>query len=83
VHAWRKRDPLLLNEMERLRTRHILINHLAMGTIGLSSVLLALVLPERHVALAGYFYFVIVLYFWVTRYMFRRRERRIGDRPAA
>jgi hypothetical protein len=77
VHVWRKRDQLGLNEIERLRTGHILINHLVNGTIGLGSVLLALVLPERHVELAGYFYFMIVLYFVFARYTFRRRELRV------
>ena len=77
VHAWLKRDELALGEFERLRTRHILINHLAMGIIGLLSVLLALVLPERRVGLAGYFYFVIGAYFVIAGFTFRRRERRL------
>jgi len=76
VHAWRKRDQLGLSEIERLRTRHILVNHLVVGTIGLSSVLLALVLPERHLYWAGYFYFVIAIYSVVIGLTERRRERR-------
>jgi uncharacterized membrane protein len=75
LHAWRKRDQLALNEIERLRTRHIVINHFAMAVIGLCSVLLALVMPERQVGLSGYFYFVIPVYFLVARFTFRRRER--------
>ena len=77
LHAWRKREQLALNEIERLRTHHILINHLAMGAIGLCSVLLALVLPARRVGFAGYFYFVIAIYFMVAGFTFRRRERRV------
>src|SRR5262249_29100610 len=85
LHAWRKRDELALSEIERLRTRHILMNHLAMGAIGFCSVLLALVLPQRHVGWAGYFYFVIGVYFVVTGFTFRRRERRVvrGAAPSA
>jgi uncharacterized membrane protein len=77
-HAWRKRDELGLDEIERLRTRHILINHLAIGAIGLCSVLLALVLPERRAGLAGYFYLVIPVYFIAATSSFRRRERRVS-----
>jgi uncharacterized membrane protein len=84
VHVWRKRDQLVLNEIEHLRTRHILTNHLVMGIIGLSFVLLALALPERHVGLVGYLYLVIPLYFVVSGYTFRRSERRLmqGVAPA-
>ncbi len=77
LHAWRKRDQLALDEIERLSTRHILINHLALVAIGLCSVLLALVLPERRIGLAGYFYFAIAIYFAVAGFTFRRRERRM------
>jgi hypothetical protein len=48
-----------------------------MGAIGLGSVLLALVLPKRHVGWAGYFYFVIPIYFTVAGFSFRRHERRL------
>jgi uncharacterized membrane protein len=76
-HAWRNRDRLALNEIERLRTRRVLINHLAMGSIGLCSVLLALVLPAHKVGFAGYFYFVIPVYFTVAGFTLGRRERRL------
>lgn len=78
LHAWRKRDQLGLDEIERLRTRHILINHLAIGAIGLCSVLLALALPERRAGWAGYFYVVIPVYFVAARFVLRRRERRVS-----
>ncbi len=77
LHAWRKRDQLALNEIERLRTRHILINHLALVAIGLCSMLLALVLPEGRTGLAGYVYFAIAIYFAVAGFTFRRRARRL------
>jgi uncharacterized membrane protein len=76
-HAWRKRDELGLNDIERLRTRRILINKVAMGAIGLGSVLLALVLPDGLVGWAGYFYFVIALYFTVAGFTLGRSERRL------
>jgi uncharacterized membrane protein len=76
-HAWRKRDHLVLDEIERLRTWRVLINHVAMGAIGLCSVALALVLPERRIALAGYFYFVIPVYFTVVGFTLGRHQRRL------
>lgn len=78
LHAWGKRKQLALNEMECLRTRHILINHLAIACIGCCSVALAIVLPERLVSLAGYFYFVILVYFIVSGVIFRRHRRRVS-----
>jgi uncharacterized membrane protein len=84
-HAWRQRDQLALDEIERVRTRRILISHLAMGAIGLCSVLLALVLPERKVGWAGYFYFVIPIYFTVAGFTLGRHERRViqGTAPSS
>jgi uncharacterized membrane protein YfcA len=83
VHVWRKRDQLALDDMERLRTRHILFNHVASMITGLTSVLLALFLPERHIDLAGYFYLVLALYFAFASHTFRRRERRISEAVTA
>jgi uncharacterized membrane protein len=79
-HAWRRREQLALTEIERMRTRRTLINMLAMAVIGLCSVLLALVLPERHVGWAGYFYFVIPIYFTAAGFTLGRRERRLIQR---
>jgi len=76
-HAWRKRDELALNEIERMRTRRALVNMVAMGAIGLGSVLLALVLPLRFIGWAGYFYFVIPIYFTAAGFTLGRRERRL------
>lgn len=75
LHAWRMRDRLALNEVERLKTYHALINHSAMVTVGLTSVLLALCLPPRLVALAGWFYFSIATYYTVAGMVFGKRER--------
>ena len=83
VHVWRKREQLALDDMERLRTRHILFNHVASVITALCSVLLALFLPERHIDLAGYFYFLLALYFAFASHTFRRRERRISEAVTA
>jgi uncharacterized membrane protein len=76
-HAWRKRDALALNEIERMRTWRAVINMVAMGAIGLGSVLLAFVLPVSYIGWAGYFYFVIPLYFTISGFTLGRRERRL------
>ena len=76
LHAWKMRDGLALSEIERLRTYHRLINHSAMVTVGLISGLLALILPSRLVALAGWFYFSIAAYYTVAGTIFGKRERR-------
>ena len=75
LHAWRKRDALALNEIERLRTRQGLIDHIAMVVIGMSSALLALTLPSKLVGLAGWFYFSVGVYFMVAGRVFGNGER--------
>ena len=77
LHAWRKRETLALNEIERLRTRRSLIDHVAMVVIGLTSALLAMVLPPNLVGLAGWFYFIVGVHFTVSGTIFGRRERRL------
>lgn len=78
-HAWRKREELGLNEIERLRTRRSLTDHLGMAAIGLCSVLLALILPARLVGLAGWFYFSIGIYFTVAGTIYGKRERKLRE----
>jgi len=73
LHAWRHREELALDAIESLKTRHDLANQLAMAAIGLISVGLALALPENLVGLAGYFYFIISIYFWVSGRIFRKK----------
>ncbi len=77
LHAWRQREALALSPIELLKTRHSMINNLAMAIVGLSSAALALVLPSRWLGLAGYFYFLIAVYFTVAGTIFGRRKRRL------
>jgi uncharacterized membrane protein len=74
IHAWRKRDLLELDELERLRTRRSLIDALAMVSIGLISALMASLLPLQWVGLAGYFYFSIGVYFTIAGTIFGNRS---------
>ena len=76
AYAWRLRGVLELDEFERALTRGSLGDYVALMAIGATSVLLALLLPPRHVGLAGYFYFVLGPYFtWSGRRQGRQLQR--------
>ena len=79
LHAWRKREELALTPLERIKTQRSLIDHLAMSVIGLTSALLAWLLPLDKVNLAGYFYFVVGLYFTVAGFVLGKRERQLAS----
>jgi uncharacterized membrane protein len=79
LHAWRRREELALNQLERMKTRHSLIDHVAMVIVGVLSASLALSLPLRLVGLAGYFYFVIGLYFTVAGTIFGKQQRQLTE----
>ena len=74
----KKREKLVLTDLERLRTWHSLIDHSAMVLVGLVSALLAWLLPLRWVGMAEYFYFVIVAYHTVAGTLLGRRDRRLA-----
>lgn len=83
LHAWRKRKELELSPLEELRTRRSLTDNVAMVMVGLISVLLALTVPSRMVGLAGFFYFVIGVYFFAAGTIFGKRERLLREKIAA
>jgi uncharacterized membrane protein len=74
LHAWKNRDALALTPLERIKTRHSLVDHIAMVMVGLISVTLALTLPLQWVGLAGYFYFLIGVYYTVAGTIFGKQE---------
>lgn len=81
LHAWNKRTELGLNPLELSRTRHSLLDHVAMVLIGVVSILLAASLPRDKVGLAGYFYFIVPIYFTVAGRVFGRREQLVTGTP--
>ena len=83
LHAWRKRRELVLSPLETLKTRHSLIDHTAMAAVGLISIALAATLPLKWVGLAGYFYFIIGVYFTAAGLIFGKLERLQMEREAA
>jgi uncharacterized membrane protein len=82
-HAWSRREALDLNALERMLTRHALTDYAAQTIIGLTSALLASLLPERWLALAGYFYFTIGAYYWIAHSLFGRKLRALRAQLAA
>jgi uncharacterized membrane protein len=80
LYAYRKRQALELNEVECHRTRHSLMNNVAMMLFGLGSTLLALVLPENISGLAGFIYFGIGFYHWIAGTIMGKKDRMLRER---
>lgn len=83
AHASSHRDALELNAVERLLTRHSLIDYAAQTAIGLIAVLLAFVLPDSWLSWAGLFYFSIAAYYWIAHAIFGRQLRALRARIAS
>lgn len=77
LHAWSRRSELALDRLERSRTARSVADHLAMVIVGLSSMILAMILPKNWVGIAGYFYFIIGVYFTVAGTIYGKRQRRL------
>ena len=75
-HAWRLRDTLELNELERHFTQYERMNQFAMMCFGLLSAAIATLVPPRMAGIAGYLYAGIGLYhFFAGWYMSERGEK--------
>jgi len=82
-HAWRRRDLLALSEEERMMLKSSLSHHLISISIGLASVVLALVLPVRWSWLAGPLYGLMgPLHGWWGHRSHARVERLRATRAA-
>jgi uncharacterized membrane protein len=71
-NAWRQRQTLDLNPVERFLTRSSMIEYIAMGSVGLLSIAVALLARPGYSGLAGLTYFLL----WVVGPVHRRWERR-------
>jgi uncharacterized membrane protein len=78
-HAWGMRGAFDLNEVELLKTRQSMVDHVAMVIVGLVSAILAFSLPANLVGIAGYFYFVIGIYYSVSGTFFAKRYRLLAQ----
>jgi len=61
VRAWQLREPLRLNERERLMTRDDIAGWSLPAGVGIISLVLALILPIREIAWSGWIYFSMVI----------------------
>jgi uncharacterized membrane protein len=82
-NAWRQRDHLELDAIERLLTRASLIDYAGLAGIGLLSCMVAVALPARLAGLAGYVYFAIGPYKTWHGLYYRRKERRLRSAERA
>ena len=73
-YAYKQRKDLALNEYECLRTRHAVINQVAMLILGLIVAITALLLPLRISGVSGYLYVLIGVYYWIAGAVLGKRE---------
>jgi uncharacterized membrane protein len=81
-HAWRRRQALALNAVERLQTRQTLIHQVAMLLISAAGATLAETISVSWVGLTGFAYLLIPLYYAVAGPLFRRQRRRLLERDS-
>lgn len=72
--AWQLREPLRLNDREKLLTRGEVAGWSIPLTVGVAAVILALTLPPRHIAWSGWIYFSMAILVPVHRWIVRRRR---------
>jgi hypothetical protein len=74
-HAWRCREELLLNDLERLDTRGEMGAWLILAAVGGISVLLAVVPPPTRFVLPGWAYSTLPIIMWRYGASIQRRRR--------
>jgi uncharacterized membrane protein len=74
--AWRRRDDLGLNEVERIDTRESIYDNLCMGAFGIISIAIA---HSRFVALAGAIYFLIAIPKTIVPWTMGAKRQRFED----
>ena len=83
-NAWRQRDELGLNDLERLQTRLWVVEPFEVGGIGLLSCVVALMLPPQMARLAGFVYMLIgVFKTWHGAVAGRRVRRVLAEQTTA
>lgn len=80
AHAWRMRERLQLNALEMHDTWAEAVGWLPCPIVALLSILLALVLPDGHVGLAGFAYFLLAISGPVIGIHFGRKRRTLENR---
>lgn len=76
LHAHRLRDELALDELERAVTRAEIARNLILAGLGGASALVAMIVPDEMVGLAGYSYMLVgVIEWWHGARLGRLRKR--------
>jgi hypothetical protein len=76
-YAWSCREELELTPLERLRTRHSMMDESSMVMIGIVSILLAHLGPSSAASMTGLIYFAIPIYHTIAGRIWGNRERRL------
>src|SRR5207249_7712147 len=80
LRAWQLRDPLRLNERERLMTREDITGWSVPAGVGIISLILALILPIREIAWSGWAYFSMVILVPLHSAYRKRRMKASGEK---
>jgi hypothetical protein len=80
AQAWRKRDALKLNEVERIDTLESIADNVSMGAFGIVSLILANIGLVRF---AGFVYFLIAIPKTLVPWMLGMRRRKVEARMLA
>jgi uncharacterized membrane protein len=75
LRAWRLREPLRLNEHEKWLTRGEITGWSVPAAVGLVSLVLALILPMKHIGWSGWLYLSLSLLVTLQRRWHARRGR--------
>ena len=82
-NAWRHRDSLALNGLERLLTVSSIVDALGLAAIGLIACLASLILPSPWSGFSGYLYFLIPPWKTLNGMYFGRKARTLRKLVAA
>jgi uncharacterized membrane protein len=85
-HAWRLREKLELDELERWMTLETIAHHLVLAAVGLLSIVVARLAPPAQLTWAGWIFFVIPIPMTIVGSYFGKRisalERELPGRVA-
>ncbi|MEM8814438.1 MAG: TMEM175 family protein [Pseudomonadota bacterium] len=80
-HAWRRRDALELNEVERLTTRSDMLSWCILAAVGSLAVLMGLFAPRSMATMPGWAYLLLPVLMPLHGVTSSRRLRRLAKRP--
>jgi hypothetical protein len=79
LRAWQLRDPLRLNDREKLLTRYEVTGWSMPVGVGLVSLLLALTLPIDQIAWSGWVYFSMVILVPLQDLYYKRKLKAVAS----